>query len=362
MNNQDMEFELYRDIDRYLNTLSKYYGKLGKNGLQKIIVNSKAKVHTGWSYDNWDGGISGHALYLSMPEAIYLEYVYSKNNLQTIIKQDLNDLHNIRDEFIEEVFFEMDVPDDPDWRKDSGLLINQSRSIPNPVTRRIWGVDGFRVFLSHKSEVKKETSILKEDLKLYGITSFVAHEDIHPTKEWQNEIENALHTKDSFVVLLTSGFHNSNWTDQEVGFAISRGVPIISVKLGMDPYGFIGKFQALSCTWAEAPSEIAKLLIKREPMVNAYINAIRVCSDYDDANKLAELLPFIERFSETQIEVIMKAFNDNSQVYDSYGFNGQNKKRFGDGLLFHLQRLSDISLQVSPQGKILKIQGTNLPS
>jgi len=361
MNNHDMEFELYRDIDRYLNTLTKYYGKLGKTGLQKILVNSKANVQTGWSYDNWDGGISGHALYLTMPETLYLEYVYAKNGLQKIIKQDLNNLHNIQDEFIEEVFFEMEAPEDQDWRKDSGLLITQSRSIPNPVSRRIWGVDGFRVFLSHKTNVKKETAILKEELKLYGITSFVAHEDIHPTKEWQNEIENALHTMDSFVALLTSEFHNSNWTDQEVGFAIGRGVPIISVKLGMDPYGFIGKFQALSCTWAEAPSEIANLLIKWEPMVNAYIEAIRVCSDYDSANKLADLLPLIESLSETQIEMIMKAFNDNSQVHDSFGFNGKNKKQFGEGLLFHLQRLSDLNLRVSPNGNVLRIQDTKSP-
>ena len=66
---------------------------------------------------------------------------------------------------------------------------------------------------------------------------------------------------DAFVALLTEGFHDSLWTDQEVGFALSRGVPILAVRLGKDPYGFIGKFQALSCDWADAPKKIVGLLI-----------------------------------------------------------------------------------------------------
>jgi len=80
---------------------------------------------------------------------------------------------------------------------------------------------------------------------------------------------------DSFVALLTGGFHDSLWTDQEVGFAFGRGVPIISVKLEIAPYGFIGKFQALSCNWETAPAEIAKILIKKEPMLNAYVIAVQ---------------------------------------------------------------------------------------
>jgi hypothetical protein len=49
---------------------------------------------------------------------------------------------------------------------------------------------------------------------------------------------------DGFVALLTTEFHDSDWTDQEVGYALARRVPIISVRMGRDPYGFLGKFQA----------------------------------------------------------------------------------------------------------------------
>src|ERR1017187_3416876 len=118
------------------------------------------------------------------------------------------------------------------------------------------------MFLSHKSEVKKETAILKDALRLFGIAAFVAHEDIHPTKEWQDEIENALATMDGFVALITSSFHESDWTDQEVGYALARSVPIIAVRLERDPYGFLAKFQALTANWESAPEGIVKLLIK----------------------------------------------------------------------------------------------------
>ena len=59
------------------------------------------------------------------------------------------------------------------------------------------------------------------------------------------EIEKALFSMHALLPLLTDGFHDSNWTDQEIGIAVGRGVPVISVKLGTDPYGFIAKYQAV---------------------------------------------------------------------------------------------------------------------
>lgn len=354
MNGQEDKFALPPKIDRYLATLSKFYDKEGQRQLQEIIVNSKPRIHAGWSYDNWNGGTCGHALYLAIPESIYLKTVKEKADLQSEIREGLNKIQDIQNEFVEEVFFEMEVPEDRDWRKDSGLLITHNRVIPDPVASRIWDKNCFRVFLSHKSEVKKETAELKDKLKLYGISCFVAHEDIHPTTEWQNEIENALHTMDSLVALLTDEFHDSLWTDQEVGFAFGKGIPIISVKLGKDPYGFIGKFQALTSTWDKAPFEITKILIKKEPMLNVYINAIQKCSNYVSSNELSKLLPFIEKLTESQVEKLINAFNENSQVYDSYGFNGKKPGNYGYGLPHHLKRITNNDFKLSAQGKIIR--------
>jgi hypothetical protein len=103
----------------------------------------------------------------------------------------------------------------------------------------------FRLFISHIAKHKDKATRLKECFAPYGISGFVAHEDIHPTLEWQDQIERALHTMDAFIAIHTEGFKQSIWTQQEIGFALGRGVKMISLKMGEDPTGFIAKRQAL---------------------------------------------------------------------------------------------------------------------
>ena len=180
MNQHAMKFELPQHIERYLAALSKIYARDGKRSFQEIIVNAQVRVHEAWSSDNWNGGTYGHALFLRLPESLYLNSVDQKESIQDQLKEDLNKTHHFQNEFIEDVFLEMDVAEDNEWRRESGLLISGQRVAPPNATKRIWGDEGFRVFLSHKSEVKKETAALKEGLRLFGISCFVAHEDIHP--------------------------------------------------------------------------------------------------------------------------------------------------------------------------------------
>ncbi len=107
------------------------------------------------------------------------------------------------------------------------------------------GTTAFRLFISHISKDKSIATRLKEGLAKYDISGFVAHEDIHPTLAWQDQIERALQTMDALIAVHTVGFSASIWTQQEIGYALGRGVKIISFKWGEDPTGFIGKHQAL---------------------------------------------------------------------------------------------------------------------
>ena len=158
MSGYEATLELPKNIGRYLAALASLYGKEGQRQMQEIIVNSQIRVHEEWSRDNWNGGTYGHALYLVLPEPLYLRAVKEKVNLQNQIKEDINEIHNVQNEFIEEVFFEMEVADDRDWRKESGVLLSTKRVVLPDAERRIWGDEGFRVFLSHKAEVKKQTA------------------------------------------------------------------------------------------------------------------------------------------------------------------------------------------------------------
>jgi len=51
----------------------------------------------------------------------------------------------------------------------------------------------------------------------------------------------ALATCEALIAWLTPDFHESLWTDQEVGFCVGRSVLIIPIRVGLNPYGFIGK-------------------------------------------------------------------------------------------------------------------------
>ena len=215
------------------------------------------------------------------------------------------------------------------------------------INDRIWGNGKLRVFLSHKAEHKVETAKIQEELVEYGISSFVAHNDIEPTREWQAEIENALHTMDVLVALLTESFQQSNWTDQEIGFALGRKKQDIAVRMGTDPYGFIGRYQAVSATWDNATEEIVKYLMKYEQMVDLFIELMNKCHSFAQANKLGELLPFIETMGNTQESSMIQAFHNNDQVNRSYGFIGDDSDEY-KGLVYHLNRISTQLSHLNP--------------
>lgn len=339
MSAEDPQFTFPRKIEHYLAALSKLYAQEGKRVLQEIIVNSRPHVKL-WNTDNWNGGTYGHAVFLTVPEETYLRFARNRNDVQNEIKEDINKIHNLPEEYVDQVFLEMAEIKDRDWRAESGVLFSDERAAAPTAAKRIWGEGTYRLFLSHKTAVKRETSELKKRLEPFGISCFVAHEDILPTKEWQDEIENALLSMDAFVALMTSDFHESQWTDQEVGFALARGVPVVAIKLGLDPYGFLGKFQALSCTWEEAPLRLAKLLIRQPRMLDAYIATLPRCSSFDDGNTLAQVLPHIESLTPTQVERVIAAFNGNIELRGSFGFNGAKPRAYGDGLAEHLSRIT----------------------
>jgi hypothetical protein len=333
-----MAYELAENIERYIAALSKLYGRDGERLLQEILVNAQIRVEERRDYDNWNGGQTGHGLFLVLPESIYLAAAKDRAKLQEKITLDLNNMHNVQGEHISDVFLEMKLSDDSDWRTESGLLVGGVKQASETSIKRIWSDNGYRVFLSHKTEVKNETAKLQERLKLFGVSCFVAHNDIEPTTQWQDEIENALASMDSFVALLTDKFHDSNWTDQEVGYAFARGVPIVAVRLGRDPYGFIGKFQGLTSNWDSAALDIAKVLIKQDRMFACFVAALGDCPSFDDGNYLSSVLPSIASLTADQANLLVDAYNKAGEVRGSFGFNGNKPFTYGPGLLHHLHR------------------------
>ena len=355
MSKNTTRFELPPTIEHHLAALSKLYGQEGKRQLQEIIVNAQIRVHEEWSSDNWDGGTYGHALYLVLPEPVFVSIAKQKTDVQKQIREDINNIHNVRNEFVDEVFIELEAGEEHDWRKESGLLLEGKRTVYPEALKRIWGDEGFRIFLSHKTEMKRETADLKERLRPFGITCFVAHEDIHPTKEWQDEIENALASMDGFIALMTEGFHDNDWTDQEIGFAFARSVPIIAVRLGKDPYGFIGKFQGLASAWQTVADDIFRILIKNERMFSAYTGMLRKCPNWDTGNLLGKALSLIGDLTDSQVDELITVYNETEELHGSFAFNGRKPILYGRGIVHHLNSLGPRRFKFSSEWLIEEV-------
>ena len=108
-----------------------------------------------------------------------------------------------------------------------------------------WPPGKFRLFLSHLSSSHTYVSQVAGWLERAEVSAFVAHKDIMPSSEWQAEIESALATADALVAFLHPDFRMSQWCDQEVGYVLGRNRLVLSVRLGADPHGFLGKYQGI---------------------------------------------------------------------------------------------------------------------
>lgn len=195
-----------------------------------------------------------------------------------------------------------------------------------------WAEGEARVFLSHLATNKEKTSELRACLSDYGISAFVAHEDIEPTKQWQTEIESAFNSMDALVALLTPGFNESNWCDQEVGVAIGRQLPIIAVRQGLDPYGFIGKYQAVQGagkTPQQLADEIFHLFLPKSiigpKIANWLVDQFCASNSYERSKKLIELIKKSPFINSNHVAKMKKANKNNSQVYQAWGVPNEIK-------------------------------------
>ncbi len=181
-----------------------------------------------------------------------------------------------------------------------------------------WKAGHFKLFVSHLATFKKNIGILKTDLEKYGISSFVAHEDIEPTKQWQDEIEKGLFSMDALCAILMPGFKESNWTDQEVGVAIGRNVLIIPIRKNLDPYGFIGKYQGFQThgkNIGEVAEGIFKIIATNEKTKTKYINnlieLILLSNSADQGLERIKALEKIPNLSKDKIEYLEDKIPEN---------------------------------------------------
>lgn len=327
----DRVHQLPSKVEKILAAVSGYFAQTDRRHLQKLLVNSRYRVIEEVDYDNWDGGQWGHDIVLEVPAPIYFEVLDNLGDVRRDLKDSMNRVASYPHEYVSDV--RLELADDrslENWREESGLVLH-STSLKTPSVDdldRIWRPRFLRLFFSHKSTFKVQTADLKKGLARFGISCFVAHEDIEPTKEWQDEIEKALFSMHVLVALMTDDFHDSSWTDQEVGIAIGRGIPVISVRLGTDPYGFIGKYQAIpgrDCTTVQLSDSLLEVLISKSELhdvvIEGLVSRLETSESYQQSNELIKALDrTVTGATSELIERLDVAAKRNSQVGNAWDF------------------------------------------
>lgn len=281
-------------------------------------------------YDNWNGGTYTWALRLEVPIGVFAAV---QSRLEEIENEILNKLGYLARQYPSDPINQVTVSPAA-----LGASLLGSRIAPSEVeVGRLWPAGRFRLFLSHLAKHKVEVAKLKEELRIRGVAAFVAHDDIEPSLEWQNEIELGLRSMHAMAALLTPEFHSSNWTDQEIGWALGRGVLVVPVRLGVDPYGFVGKFQGVRGS-LEMPSQLAdamaQTLISNKhthgEMRRAVVNAFVGSTSFAMSKALKPLVLQIDDFSAEEKEALQRACTENRQVAQAIGVPPAIFAAFGD--------------------------------
>ncbi len=137
----------------------------------------------------------------------------------------------------------------------------------------------FLVFISHISREKLLASAIAAGLRFVGADAFVAHEEIEPGSQWIAEIQRALSGCSALVALHHEGFRASQWTAQEVGWVLGRGLPVVPVRLGEDPFGFEGAVQGIpGAQWKQPDVYVNEILtvLLRDPRTAGALTRVMV--------------------------------------------------------------------------------------
>lgn len=202
---------------------------------------------------------------------------------------------------------------------------------PPPIQNEtnFWNSGNFKVFIAHIAKHKRAAGKLQNALIRYNISSFVAHSDIEPTREWENEILNALNASDGLVTLLHKGFHESKWTDQEIGIGVGRGLLVLSISFGESPYGFMGRYQALpgmGKSYEQLAEEIYRIFLthrlSRRRMTEIFVNKFVESASFDEAKRNMDLLVTVEYWDDSFTKISRKAMKENVQLSEARGVPG----------------------------------------
>lgn len=349
------EYALIPKILPAFRRLRRHYESKEENTLKEIVDNAKIHIDVATEYDNWNGGQHGHDVFIFIPDdLIGLVDLDNQNEIFERLREDLNNATlEVENEYIRAVYIKAADDSDPHCQAATSFSRGQQ---PSPLRTKLWKGNNLRMFISHRDKHKLIAHQLANYLEPFGISAFVAHDSIKPMKEWENEIRNGLNTMEVMLVLLTDDFHESEWTDQEVGFALAKGIPIICVKVGtVDPKGFLGSQQALKASYDDITQSVPDIYqsLTREIGQGGRLKGVLIDSFISSTNyietieRLTHLTQTADRLTEKEFARIVEGYEHNDQIYNCGGI--RNK---GNWFKRYLESATGKQLEFE-QGKIL---------
>jgi hypothetical protein len=301
--------------ERIVATAAGLFDAQARPDIAAVLRAARASIEpTG--YDNWRGGSTYYTLNLELPVAEYARVEQDLAELEGTVAEKLRlALRTTGTDVLNAVVIT------PSFEAPS-----QEQPLAADEADRIWDRGMFRLFLSHVSDHKAEVAQLKDELYVYGVSGFVAHEDIEPSLEWQNEIELALRSMDAMAAVLTPDFHASHWTDQELGIAVGRGAFVLPIRAPNVPYGFIAKSHGLAADLANprgVASNIVDILLRRprtaDQMREGLVRAFEQAGSFANARALTSKLEVAGPLTASQAQRIVAAIDANDQVLNAHG-------------------------------------------
>lgn len=125
-------------------------------------------------------------------------------------------------------------------------------------------------FISYNTKDKVLAGRVGKLLEREGQKPFLAHDDIRPTEDWENEILQHLDTCNVLIALITPNFSGSDYANQEVGIIMGKGKLVIPLRLDESHLpGFIKSSQAIPASEASLDNAVTKAIQTAEERVKA---------------------------------------------------------------------------------------------
>jgi hypothetical protein len=272
-------------------------------------------------------------------ESAHLIAQYPEKDMQLILRQhgvDTRNPWNYHGDLESYALDRLEAASDDVLRELHEYVAADAALHPDPVPGDPWATSlPARVFISHVHHDKVLAGDIKRFLGArYGVEAFVAHDDITPSRTWREQIKRALATCHYFVAILKyPEYHQSEWCDQEVGWALARGIPILPVRpLGFDRKsardGFLEEHQDISLDDAHGLSPehftawhifmgIVRAPTLRDVATQAVVEAFVTSGSYDATRKIWALIEKQQQLESSQLRRLEYAVQTNDQVYDA---------------------------------------------